>query len=404
MELQNRAKFFARVTNHLYAKRDLRAKLVTATRGARHLSLGIRLSNPLKLDDALRLAEPLALATNTPAVISQRRKDTPGLVSYQFELQQGYWQSYTRADVTGLGIGLAESKKQVDFTFDAPHCLVAGSTGCGKSVSVASILTGLCVVYTPDQLRLVVIDPHHDYADLDNLAHLALPIAREHDQIDNVLAWTGQELARRKDSNVKNAHRILLVIDEGEDVLGDDKRLAITQAIASGGRKFNVNLMVSTQKPKQTTLPNLINQLGNRFVGKCDNAQTSALLTGHAGLQAHKLTGAGDFLHTNGNVERLQVAMPTRQDYDGLPRAEIVWPTLEEDAPILSVESERKPGRPQTEIDPYKAGYYLFYGPDNVTINQAREVLDLARSAHYKYREFVQRMLFTRDKLKGARA
>ena len=207
MELQNRAKFYARVVNHLFSKRGIHGKLVTAARGARHLSLGIRLADPLKLEDALRLANPLALATHVPNVLSQRLPTSPGLVSYQFELASGYWQAYTRADVTGLGVGLAEQRRQVDFSFDdAPHCLVAGGTGCGKSVSVASILAGLCDVYTPDQLRLVLIDPHYDYTSFGNLAHLALPIAREPEHINNALTWASQELARRKENNSRQGN------------------------------------------------------------------------------------------------------------------------------------------------------------------------------------------------------
>ena len=122
MELQTRAKFLARVISVLYGKRDLRGRLVTASRGARFLSLGIRLANPLQLDAALALAENLALATNTPAVIAQRREDAPGLVSYQFQLQAGYWQEYTRADLASspgaIGVGLGEGRQQIDFTFE----------------------------------------------------------------------------------------------------------------------------------------------------------------------------------------------------------------------------------------------------------------------------------------------
>ena len=46
-----------------------------------------------------------------------------------------------------------------------------------------------------------------------------------------------------------------MVVDEAEDILNDEERLAIAQAIARGGRKFNVNLIVATQKPKQSKLP-----------------------------------------------------------------------------------------------------------------------------------------------------
>jgi hypothetical protein len=58
----------------------------------------------------------------------------------------------------------------------------------------------------------------------------------------------------------------------------------------------------------------------NRFVGKVANAQISAMLTGHAGLQAHKLTGKGDFIHISSGEDatRFQVALATQADFKRL--------------------------------------------------------------------------------------
>lgn len=391
--METKARNYAKAINFIFTQRGIKASIRTATRGARHLSLGVRLRNPLQLNDALNLANPIALETKTKAVIAQRRTDLPGLISYQFQLDERYWQVITRADVTGCGVGLAESRRQIDFNFDdAPHALVAGITGSGKTETVKSILVGLCEVYTPDRMRIALVDPDYDYTSFDNLAHLALPVAREGDQVDLALNWAGGELVGRKNRNEKDSHRILVVIDEAEDTLKDPKRLAIAQAIAKGGRKFNVNLLVATQKPKQDVLPDLINQLGNRFVGKVDNAQMSVLLTGHAGLQAHKLTLRGDFLHVNGTIDRLQVAMPIGRDFERLPRRDVVWPMFpEEDTPpVLNIESDRGAGRPPGELDPRRLAAYLWYGPDKISISQARKMLDLARYAHYAHRDFAR--------------
>lgn len=365
------------------------------------MTFGWRLRDPLQMDALLALANPIALQTSTANVIAQRRPDMPDLICFQFELASGYWQTYTRSDVTGLGVGLGEKARQVDFSFDdAPHTLVAGETKCGKSVAVASILVGLCETYTPDELRLVVIDPDRDYDMLTNVANLALPIANERAEIDNALAWVSQELTRRKGQNIKDAERLLVVIDEAETTLGDEQRLAMAQAIARGGRKFNVNLLIATQKPKQTTLPDLINQLGNRFIGKTDNAQTSALLTGHAGLQTHKLTRGGDFLHINGSIQRFQVAMATRQDFERLERAEVTWRSAEfvpEDVPLPARDEG---GRPATEIEPRKVAWYVHYGPDNISINQAEEYLGLKRRGHDRHKNFALELMDELERLR----
>ena len=77
------------------------------------------------------------------------------------------------------------------------------------------------------------------------------------------------------------------------------------------------------------------------------------MLTGHAGLQAHKLSGSGDFLHVNGKIERFQVAVPTAADFEKLPRGEVAWPTIEEeDTPrALNFPKQSETGRPLDAID-----------------------------------------------------
>lgn len=402
MELQHRAKSYARMIGAIYSKKGLHGRLESARRGARHLGLGIRLANPLQLDTALNLANPIALATNTPHVISQRLLDSPGLVTYQFELQRGYWHSYTRADVTGLGVGLGESRRQIDFSFeDAPHAGVFGTTDSGKTETVKSILLGLLTTYPPDKLGVLIVDPHSDYEDFENVAHLRAPVANTPEDIDNLLAWAGQELARRKEQNAREAQRLVIVIDEAENCL-DGERLVIVQRIASEARKYRMSLVVSSQKPTQKNIPGLIHLLLNRWVGLVDKAQTSALLTGEAGLACHRLTGQGDFVHKAGTkVERLQVALATQKDFDKLLRAEVKPLLVEpEDTPrILNFPITKEGGRPSTEIEPRKVAPYVFYGPDSISISQAEEWLGLKRRGHERHKEFALELLDEINKL-----
>ncbi len=393
MGLRDRARFCARTVDALYARRGLCGRLVAVTRGARHLSLGVRLADPLKLNDALLLAEPLALATRTPAVLAQRLPSEPGLVSYQFELASSYWQIYTRADVTGLGIGLSENRQQVDFGFDPPHSLVAGTTDSGKTETVKSILCGLFTAFTPQDLRALIADPHGDYGEFQNVAHLSAPVATMPEDIDRLLLLAGEELACRRDANRRDAQRWVIVIDEAEDTLNDGRRLAIVQRIAAEARKYRMHLIVSTQRPSQKSLPGLVDKVNNRWIGLVDTAQTSALLSGHVGLDCHKLTGKGDFVHVAGAVqERLQVALATPADLARLPRAEVALPAVAvADTPrLLNFPEPRGAGRPSTAVEPRKVAYYLMYpgGPETVTRAAALEALNLARYAHVVHRNF----------------
>jgi hypothetical protein len=166
-----------------------------------------------------------------------------------------------------------------------------------------------------------------------------------------------------------------------------------------------MNLIVSSQKPTEKNLPGLIHLLLNRWVGLVDKAQTSALLTGEAGLACHRLTGRGDFVHKAGTrVERLQVALATPRDFAGLPRGEIKPPVVEpEDTPrILNAPIAREGGRPPTTIEPRKVAHYVFYGPDTISISQAQELLDLKRRGHERHKDFALELLEEIDRLHTA--
>ena len=395
-DFQQLARRYGRVMGALYNERKIRGRVVRVTRGARHLALGVRLANPLNLDAALSLAEPLALACRTRAVIVQRSESSPGLVSYQFELADRYWLSYTRADLSGLGVGFAEGGRQVNFAFDAaqPHSLVAGMPGAGKSTAILSILAALFSTYRPAELGALVVDPHRDYTDLGNAAHLAGPLAHEPDEIRAALAWAARELARRKEANEKAGRWLFVVVDEAKRALGDLANLALVQALAAEGRKYRLSVVVGCQELKEGELPGLLGLLPARWIGQVVNARISAHLSGLPGLEAHRLTGKGDFWHVTGaKAERLQVAQATPADLARLPRV-VEVPALEVDPlddappPAFDPEGQRPPGRPPLEVDPRIVASYLHAGPDAISRNAARDQMGLTRGQHELHRDF----------------
>ncbi len=403
-ELKGRAMFFSRVIQALFLTHSLSGyRLKQADRAARHLSLGLQLINPSELDKALKMAENIALSSNTEAVLAQRRA---GLVVYQFELNRGYWESYTRQDLpTPEAVGLAEKRKPVEFSFDNdPHALVAGSTGSGKTEALKSILIALMTVYKPDELKLIVADPNHMLIDFDNVAHLALPIARTVKDMQAALLFCNQELAKRKAENIKASYRLCLVLDEATETLLTEQDLAIVKTIAKQGRGFKVNLLLGTQEPTQKDLPGIVNLLLNRYVGKVRNAQQSTQLTGFAGLQAHKLTGKGDFIHVanGGDATRFQVAQATKTDFNKLERVEVkpveVTPDMIE---LPTALPEKPPGRPRLEIEPNLIGWYLHHNPQRISIKQAQELMGLTRSSHNLHKGFTIKIIETLKQLKG---
>lgn len=386
------ARRYARIMAALYGQKKIRGKVARATRGARHLSLGVRLADPLALDAALSLAEPLALACRCHAVISQRSEADPGLVSYQFELAERYWQAYTRGDLTGLGVGFGEGRRQIDFGFSPPHSGVFGTTDSGKTETIRSILVGLVTHHEPRELGVLILDLHKDYEDLENVAHLVGPIAHDRQAAGDVLAWVSQELARRRAANERDGRRLVVAIDEAKTALADERALAIAVEVAREARKYRINLLVGSQEAKEATLPELVPLLNNRWVGLVADAKKSAQLTGQAGLDCHKLTGHGDFMHVAGAiVERLQVALATEDDLGQLPRV-LVVPSLDVDPvdtpAVFNMEEQRGPGRPALEVEARHVAAYLHYGAENISIKAARDQLGLTRGQHDLHKGF----------------
>ncbi|MCL4299481.1 MAG: hypothetical protein KJ077_27340 [Anaerolineae bacterium] len=403
--LTSRARRYATVIALLFARQGLAGKLTTVHRGARHLSLGIRLADPTKLDAALKLAEPLALHAGAQAVLAHR---DAGLIFYQFELAQGFWEYYTRADLPIVeAIGLAETRRPVVYSFDPPHTLVAGTSGSGKTEAIKSALAALLITNGPDSLGLSVVDPHGDYGDFHNAAHLVMPLAQEPKAFQKVLAHFVSELAHRKANNLRDGRRLVIVIDEAQEVLADGKNLILAQMLAQG-RKYRMHLIIGTQKPLHGDLPKILDSLDNRFIGRVTDARVSATVTGQAGLQAHKLTGKGDFLHVTGpNVVRFQVAQATRQDFERLSRRETPVPLVKDylaDLPPILLDSA-PPGRPRVELDPCILAAYWHYDPRRITYKVAAELFGLARTGHTLHRDFClafgQELLRLRHK-KGA--
>lgn len=401
--LQNKARRFAMVIQLLFGKQNLTGKLQTVNRGARHLSYGVRLADPMQLDTALKLAEPLALSCGVNAVLSQRIE---GVINYQIELPPSLWEYYTRQDLPmPQAVGLAEQRKPIAFELDPPHSLIAGTSGAGKSETLKSILVSQMTSLSPLELGIILIDPHNDYQDFRNEAHLVMPIATETEAIRQALAWVNQELVYRKTENVRDAKTIVVAIDEADSVL-TGANLEIAKMIAKQARKYHVHLLVATQKPLHAELPGILDNLLNRFVGQLADANTSARVTGHAGLMAHKLTPKGDFLHIAGpDVLRFQVAMATEADFIRLERAEVrpieVVTNEVIELPIEAV--EKTIGRPQLQLNPDYLAWYFFHNPNNISRAKAKELLGLGRDNHELHKDFCTKFIQAYLKLKGAK-
>ena len=200
----------------------------------------------------------------------------------------------------------------------APHTLIAGSTGSGKSVLMQSIILGIAVTNTPKQARIVLIDPKQgvDYFAFDELPHLEGGIIDEQEQaiarLEALVAEMDRRYALFKSARVSNlaAYNVKAGADErlpaywvvhdefAEWMLTDEYKSSVTSTVGRLGvkaRAAGIYLIFAAQRPDANVVPvQLRSQLGNRLILKVDSEGTSEIALGERG--AERLLGRGHML------------------------------------------------------------------------------------------------------------
>ena len=97
----------------------------------------------------------------------------------------------------GIGRGLSGKARFINLA-KMPHMLIAGTTGSGKSVLMHALLTSLLFRNSPDELKLILIDPKRvEMANYNNIPHLLTPVIVEPEKILSALKWATAEMDRR---------------------------------------------------------------------------------------------------------------------------------------------------------------------------------------------------------------
>lgn len=198
-----------------------------------------------------------------------------------------------------------------------PHLLVAGSTGSGKSVALNSMLVSLLCKLTPEELRLVLIDPKRlEFAAYADIAHLLFPIVTQPQKAAPVLRWIVQQMEERYEHmaqygarNIQDFNNIMcaigkqrlpfivLIIDELADLMMTAGREieGLIARITQMARASGIHLIVATQRPSVDVITGLIkvnfpSRISFRVTSKIDS-RTILDCSG-----ADKLLGRGDML------------------------------------------------------------------------------------------------------------
>ncbi|MDL1895705.1 DNA translocase FtsK [Anaerolineae bacterium CFX7] len=205
---------------------------------------------------------------------------------------------------------------------DAPHLLIAGTTGSGKSQAARSILASLVLFQPEREMQLLIVDPKgSDFLGFADMPHLLCPPVSDAETARERLEWLTDEMTRRQQARVTRPH-IVALLDELADLLmqGGSPLETLLARLTQRGRSAGISIVACTQKPTARVMGNLVTaNFPARLVGKVTSAHEALVASGMAKSGAEKLAGRGDFLLiANGEKTRVQIAHLPRADEDAL--------------------------------------------------------------------------------------
>lgn len=306
---------------------------------------GVKISRIANLNDDLALALK-ASAVRIEAPIPG--KDLVGIeipnhdrrtVFFRSIIESGTFQKSKKRLTMALGQDI-QGQARVESLAQMPHLLVAGATGAGKSVCLNSILTSFLFTHSPQDLKLMLIDPKRiEMAPYGDLPHLIHPVVTEMDMAKTALEWAVHEMDRRYQAMARLSVRniegfnakldqmgddlpedmqdlermpfLVLIIDELADLMytaGKEAEASIVR-LAQLARAAGLHLIIATQRPSVDVVTGLIKaNFPARIAFQVSSRHDSRTILDSGG--AEYLLGKGDMLFKSsaGRMERIHGA------------------------------------------------------------------------------------------------
>ena len=316
------------------------ARIVNVVRGPSITRYELELDQGVKLNKITNLSGDIALALGASAV---RVAPIPDMIStVGIEVPNRYRSPVCIRDILDSG-EFAGSRSKVSFAVGKdisgrpivgdiarlPHMLIAGTTGSGKSVCTNSLIISLLYKATPEEVRLIMVDPKMVELNIYNgIPHLLIPVVTDPKKAAGALQWAVSEMMKRyqrfsevgardlasynerarRQEDLEPMPQIVVVIDELADLMlvaAKEVEESICR-VAQMGRASGMHLIIATQSPRADVITGLMKaNIPSRVALAVASGLESRIILDTTG--AEKLVGMGDMLYAPLGKDKLRV-------------------------------------------------------------------------------------------------
>lgn len=292
----------------------------TVTRFELTPSIGTRVNKIVSLEEDMALnlaAKSIRIEAPIPgmsAIGIELPNDKIMSVYFSEILQNEKFQDFKSKLAFGIGKDITGNVVVYDIA-KMPHMLVAGATGAGKSVCINTLITSILYKATPDEVKLIMVDPKVvELSVYNGIPHLLIPVVTDPKKASGALNWAVAEMERRYELFAQTGTRnlegynaklpqeekvpqIVIIIDELADLMMVAKKNVETAIcrLAQLARAAGIHLIIATQRPSVDVITGLIKaNIPSRIAFKVSSAVDSRTILDSGG--AEKLLGRGDML------------------------------------------------------------------------------------------------------------
>ena len=318
------------------------ATIANVTRGPSVTRYEVELDQGVRLNKLTNLADDIALALGATGVriapipdkISMVGIEVPNKLVSPVYIHDVIDSSEFRDNPSKVSFAVGRdisNRNVVGNIAKLPHLLIAGTTGSGKSVCTNSLIISLLYKATPEEVRLIMVDPKMVELGIYNgIPHLLIPVVTDPKKAAGALQWAVVEMMKRyrafseigvRDLASYNAHaaktegmekmpQIVVVIDELADLMlvaAKEVEESICR-VAQMGRAAGMHLIIATQRPSADVITGLMKaNIPSRIAFAVQSSLDSRIILDTTG--AEKLVGRGDMLYFplgTGKPQRVQ--------------------------------------------------------------------------------------------------